>query len=325
MMRFSTACTHALRSIILPPGAFRIVLAAAVVFSHLTRFDVGRLAVLVFFYLSGYWTSKIWNEKFRGEAAPRFYASRYLRIAPLYLLAVIVAAWALGLALHPENLTLLGVATTLRDPIVVAWSLDVELQFYLLLPFVVALLARATMTQGVVVALLIGIAGCLLEYRYGVVTVAKYFPAFAFGTMTHIRAWKPSARAAYVSLCAFAVVTAATFATPFIDRTSPDPFDRDIYGFFWMLPLIPYVARSLTIPSTRLDRHLGNLSYPLYLVHAPIINLAKAYVPWMMLTKIAAAALAGLVATALYVFIDRPVDRWRVRWTEGKQGVAPAD
>ena len=34
------------RSAVLPPGAFRLLLAAAVVVSHASRFDIGRLAVL---------------------------------------------------------------------------------------------------------------------------------------------------------------------------------------------------------------------------------------------------------------------------------------
>ena len=44
-----------------------------------------------------------------------------------------------------------------------------------------------------------------------------------------------------------------------------------------MIPLLPYVARSLTVKSSKLDRHLGNLSYPLYLVHLPLIWFVRAH------------------------------------------------
>src|SRR4051794_30382532 len=83
-------------SLVMPPGAFRLLLAGLVVASHITHFDIGRIAVLLFFYLSGYWVTKVWVEKFGQRHMLRFYAARYLRIAPLYLLVMVVAALALG-------------------------------------------------------------------------------------------------------------------------------------------------------------------------------------------------------------------------------------
>src|SRR5687768_1766047 len=99
----------AFQHLILPPGAFRLLLALMVVVSHLTRFDIGRLAVLLFFFLSGYWTAQIWAAKFAGRDWKAFYASRWLRIAPLYLIAMGVFAVVLGVTPRLENLTLLGV------------------------------------------------------------------------------------------------------------------------------------------------------------------------------------------------------------------------
>src|SRR4051812_48778350 len=83
-------------SLVMPPGAFRLLLAALVVASHITHFDIGRIAVLLFFYLSGYWVTKVWVEKFGQRNTLRFYAARYLRIAPLYLLVMGVSALALS-------------------------------------------------------------------------------------------------------------------------------------------------------------------------------------------------------------------------------------
>ena len=37
------------------PGVIRLILAALVMFSHMSRFQVGRIGVLLFFFLSGYW------------------------------------------------------------------------------------------------------------------------------------------------------------------------------------------------------------------------------------------------------------------------------
>jgi peptidoglycan/LPS O-acetylase OafA/YrhL len=156
----SSVSAFARSGFVLPPGAFRLVLALAVVASHVTPLDIGRLAVLAFFFLSGFWSSRIWAQKFGSGATLRFYAARWLRIAPLYLLVLLTWAAIRGTPLHPENFTLFGVATTDRDPLRVSWSLDIELQFYLLLPLLFGLVAEASAGLTILGALAMGAAGC---------------------------------------------------------------------------------------------------------------------------------------------------------------------
>lgn len=317
VMTAERASIMGVRGLVLPPGLFRLSLAAAVLLSHLSRFDVGRLAVLLFFYLSGYWVTRVWQAKFGPRATLRFYAARYLRIAPLYLLALFAAAMLNGIRIAPENIVLFGTATTGHDPIGVSWSLDIELQFYLLLPALVLLLNRVNSMAVIALSLVTAAVGIALEATVGLHTVLKFLPAFLLGLLTFTRRWRPGQLTANLSLGAFVVMTAITAFTPFLDKKTPDPFDQDIWSFFWMLPLLPYVARSLEVRSTALDRHAGNLSYPLYLVHVPMVNLLQAHMAFGVAGKLAAAVLSTLAALALYVVVDRPVDRWRVRLTEG--------
>lgn len=303
---------------IAPPGAFRLLLAFAVVVSHISAIDIGRLGVLLFFYLSGYWTAVIWRQKFGGRAVGRFYLSRYWRVAPLFLLIGITAALVRGFPIRLENFTLLGIGSSNNDPTGVSWSLDVELQFYLLLPLVIAALTAAPW-RTLAASLVIAVVGVWLDLRYEVTTVLKYLPAFLLGAMTFTAAWKPSLRTAHLSLAGFILFTVGTMATPFFLKTTPDPFDQDIWGFFWMLPLLPYVAHSLTVRSTPLDRDLGNLSYPLYLIHYAVIALATQNFGYGMPVKLGAVALSCALALAVYYFVDRPIDRVRVAVTEGKR------
>jgi len=300
----------------LPPGAFRLTLAFAVVVSHVSAIDIGRLAVLLFFYLSGYWTARIWREKFDGKRLGRFYLSRYWRVAPLFLVATFAAAAVRHWPLHWDNFTLLGIGSTDHDPTGVSWSLDVELQFYFLLPLIIAALGAA---PGWVMAasLLLAVGGWWLDVHYQITTVAKYLPAFLMGSLTCIKSWKPSARMAHISLGLFAAFTALTAATPFFSKKTPDPFDQDIWDFLWMIPLLPYVAHSLTIKSSKLDRDFGNLSYPLYLVHYATITVMMKTFGSGLAIKAAAVSLACILAVALYLLFDRPMDRIRVRVTEG--------
>ncbi|MDP3854857.1 acyltransferase [Phenylobacterium sp.] len=305
---------------ILSPGAFRLLLAFAVVASHLSRLDIGRLAVLLFFYLSGYWVARMWDRKFQQRRLGRFYASRYLRIAPLYLLALIAAAILLQRPIQAENLSLIGVASSDNDPIGISWSLDVELQFYLLIPLIVGMAMSLPLWAVGVGSLTIAILGWVIAGHFGIVSVAQYLPVFVLGVLTHLRGWEPSRRLAHASLAAFVILTVVAAVAPatrsFVDKTVADPFHRDIFAFFWMLPLLPYVARSIAKPSGDLDRHLGNLSFPVYLVHYPIAAYLVSHQTAPLVAKPAALLATVLMAVGLYLVFDRPVDELRMRWTE---------
>ncbi|RAK66546.1 acyltransferase family protein [Phenylobacterium kunshanense] len=303
--------------LVAPPGAFRLMLAFAVVLSHMSGFDVGRLAVLLFFFLSGYWTARIYQEKFGGNRVGLYYLSRYWRIAPLFFIITVAAALARNQwdDMGWTNLTLLGIASWGYDPTGVSWSLDVELQFYLLLPLALAFLVRAPKVT-LLASVVIGAFGWWLHERHDIVTVAKFLPVFMLGALTHVAAWKPGNRSAMLSLGAFIAMTAVTAATPFFRKSTPDPFDHDIWGMIWLLPLLPYVAHSLTIRSTSFDRHLGNLSYPLYLVHYPVIALMASAYGHGLPSKLATLVISVILAVLTYFLLDRPLDRIRVRVTE---------
>lgn len=271
---------------------------------------------MLFFYLSGYWTSRIWVEKFKNKKNWMFYLSRYWRIYPLFIVVTLAGAALRGLPLNICNFTLIGVATTGVDPTGVSWSLDLEMQFYLLLPLVAAIVFRAPVAAfaGSLVMMALGF---WLHHQLGIATVATYLPAFVLGILTYSRSWRPSQGHALISLAGFGAFCVLTYFTPFFSKRVPDPFDQDIWALIWMLPLLPYAAHSLTIKSSRMDRHFGNLSYPLYLVHFAVIRMAMDHLGESLPVKLAATLASFGVAILIYVVIDRPVDRVRVRVTEG--------
>lgn len=299
------------------PGLFRLILALAVVASHVTGYEIGRLAVLMFFYLSGFWVSELWRNRFAPDRLLVFYGSRAFRIYPLYILCAVGAAIFTGEALQLANWSLLGVASTSHDPLSVSWSLDVEMQFYLLVPAIVWLLAKPWRTGQAILVALVTVAGWLAFWRFGIVTVAQYLPAFALGVLTSVHDWRPSKRLAHASLGLFAVFTLAAWALPitrtFLLKDLPDPFDRDIFGFLWMLPLVPYIAHSLRVRSDSPDRHLGNWSYPIYLVHAPVIAYARETMGAGVGPKALAVFAALAISGAVYLLVDRNVEKWRQR------------
>ena len=97
--------------------------------------------VLIFFSLSGYLLYAPFARA-HGGGRPvdiRAYAlRRLLRIAPAYL----VAAFAISLLWYPQLLEdPWGIASTQWGPIMVVWTLQLEIAFYILLPLVAAILA----------------------------------------------------------------------------------------------------------------------------------------------------------------------------------------
>ena len=297
------------------PGLFRLLLAACVVVSHASNLEVGRIAVLLFFVLSGYWVYDIWTARFGRDRTALFYASRYLRVAPLYLVGLTLAAVLTGFDVGLVNYAILGAANARVDPLWVSWSLDVELQFYLLLPLLAALME----TEPQAFPALTGIAalcGWLLYWRTGVVEIFQYLPAFAAGMLIRRHAWDPGRRVALVSLAAFVLLTLALFLSdeglPYLLKDRPHLVNRDLFAFAWMIPLLPYLAHALAQPSGALDRHLGNLSYPLYISHPAVMTLFTVLTPHKTLTLKLACLAAILSATvALYAFVDRPCERAR--------------
>ena len=88
----------------LAPGWFRLLLAFVVVLYHTRRIVfIGYWAVFVFFVLSGYWLHEMYRDKFSRAVRPitTFYASRILRVYPVFavatLLAIVVRATVLAL------------------------------------------------------------------------------------------------------------------------------------------------------------------------------------------------------------------------------------
>ena len=309
-----------LEKLIIQPGAFRLFLAFLVFVSHVTRINTGRLGVILFFVLSGYWIARIWREQYKNSTVTWFYIGRYLRLMPVYL-AIVLTAWLfLGGSLWP-NLILIGIATTRGDVIGVSWSLDIELQFYALLPLVLMVIPRINTPIGAA-SLLVSCVGWYLFFTYEVATVLQYLPAFALGALIYEAKYRPDTRTAMISGAAFLAFTLIVLASPMrwiFDTTQTEDWQGDMFALIWILPIIPYVAASLTIKSSTIDRHLGNFTYPFYLVHYPIIFLMASQFSNKIVSKGGALAISIVVAAAFYFLVDRPAEKLRYSLIEKRR------
>lgn len=322
---------YRLATILAGPGAFRLFLAALVVVQHLTRARIGLTAVMVFFMLSGYWVSRICQEKFIDRDRPvwQFYVSRILRLWPAYVAAVLLAvlfALLAGAPFDPRDLNglaLFGTATLHRDPLGVSWSLDVEAQFYLMLPLLMLIGTRFGL-GGLIAATCLGLSlGWWLFAGFRIWTALQYLPLFLAGLLIWRQDWRPKGGAALLSVVIF-LAAGATFyltgATRGLIVSAPLPKPWLLFGaMVWALLLIPFVAWNVRQRGGRNDRILGDLSYSLYLTHYPVIATLKVYAPedFGLDMKLVAVVLSATVGLAFWYAIDRPIENWRARLFRG--------
>lgn len=302
------------------PGGLRLILALLVLLSHLSSLNIGRPAVVLFFVISGYWVSRRWWEC--GDGAISFAATRLARIWPLFAL-ISALTWALqgwlGLPRSPDlvaGLLLLGSASRGDMIVSVAWSLDLELQFYLCLPLLWLAARRLPGWQLWLLGTLAWGLGMWLMAR-GAWSFLLYLPAFAAGMWLAAGKWCPAAGGVWAAAGAFVAIAAGMAIWP---ETRPlllkgpglSPLAEQLGHLVWSLLLLPLVARVLAGPSSRRDRQLGDASYALYLVHAPVIMGFAAGLALNGTALKLAALPATLLATLLaWRCIDVPLERAR--------------
>jgi peptidoglycan/LPS O-acetylase OafA/YrhL len=341
------------RPTIFSPGLFRLVLACVVFAQHSTRLLMGAAAVFLFFGLSGYWIVTIWEKDYAATRSPAFtfYVSRAWRLLPAFwvanLLAILVAALRGTLpdeyrtvafaphifAIIGSNLALLGYALLphsqrLLDP---AWSLDVEAEFYLVLPLLM-FLRPAWRARALFLAGFIGLCVILLDGEPVYRNLGYYVFFFGVGLYFHHSQKVPSQSLALgglgVSLlclclcCAVpglrGLVLASTHAAGRAVRWSYAA--NCVFAFLMM----PFAFRTVHQPSPKHDRVLGDLSYLVYLFHVPVLApLGESYfnlslrqrLPWLALVWISVFA----VSFAFWALVHRPLERQRKRFIAGRK------
>jgi peptidoglycan/LPS O-acetylase OafA/YrhL len=321
------------------PGFFRLLLASTVMVSHFTRLSLGVFAVYVFFVLSGYWITVMWKRKYSRSKVPftAFVVSRFWRLLPAFLLInliCILTAKALGfpVVMTPRalfsNLFLLGYAslkTGVYDP--PAWSLDIEMQFYLVVPlfFLAMRRAKEALWLGLVVLSLLGLHNLWTHPNQGTLTMLPYTPFFAIGVAV---AWfdiRVPRRVAIGSASLWIVTCAAILVLPGLRGmllVGRHPDAMAIYNdslliilAFFVAPLALWTVRQKSSPT---DKMAGDLSYLVYLVHYLLMLLLRKYaegvshiqmLPWLV------GGVPGIfiMSFLIWKYYDHPINRWRER------------
>ena len=305
-------------------AVMRWVLASIVLMTHLRATFVpstaaldlivslgGKAAVTGFFLISGYSIAHSYGERPDG-----FFRRRFLRIYPLYLVAVLFTQLVVYLAPSPAvcldgyayvsagfctsvaNALLLqdfaAIPLTYNIPL---WSLSIEVLYYLLAPF----LHRRSRT---VIALFI-IASMIVFYLspapgllYGYSALVYFWPwliGFLLGRDMGRTAWA----------IGFGLIGALLVFLS--KRETVEPLSVATYLVTFAVIL---AAPHLRIPALlrKAANFLGDLSYPLYLFHLPLAIFFFKYVGLRGLPEFL-IAIIGSTAVLWYVF-DEKLKHW---------------
>lgn len=309
-------------------------------------FSCGFLGVDLFFVLSGFLLGLPFLQWARGARAfpdlARFWKRRCLRVLPAYyaqLGILILAGWLIGGAWPVDLRKLLaylsmqfvffdGIAPLLNG---VWWSLPVEWNFYIVLPLLGLMFARARwwlVAGGVLVAVVAFRLFCyqlLLEDRAigpvaypMILQLPGRLDEFVFGMVAawfHLRRGTPTPRR---DGCALALGVAGLLGLLMVLDGRGDIFATAaaplIFGYATfagvLLALIVYAAASplrlaRVLFGGRVLAFLGTISYSLYLWHAVVFQVAYAsgFAPWTYGAGITGRVLLAVLPTAVSLAI----------------------
>lgn len=319
------------------PGALRMALALSVFLHHTTSYNIGMSAVLIFFVLSGYWVATMWAATYSKTRSPylTFVVSRFWRIAPVFALCSAIT-WTLlywrgdapanvgSLARQIfSNLFILGYNALPYQANLPGWSLDMELQFYLIAPLVIFLVSKSIHVLAIFV-----LTTVLSQWLGGAATVAPFIIFFAIGVASSVYDLKPSRTLAYRTLFA-TLALLFIFAALFIKNIAMGEFHgKDLVALSSTSNLLvavmmaPWALYTVGQKSGRVDRMFGDMTYIFYLLHWPVIGAIKtgegSYLNRLWLCS---EALIVILAASFVIWrvFDRPLNRWRAAWVASRR------
>jgi peptidoglycan/LPS O-acetylase OafA/YrhL len=330
-------------------GSLRLFLALSVALGHFGMplgFPTSDIAVQSFYVISGFYMALVLNEKYGPGTYWLFISNRLLRLWPTYIVVLVLSFavagnWrpivsldrfsfayfiasqilivgqdlyfflfvnngTLAFTIHPVAMP--GLLYTFA-PIPQAWTLGLEIYFYLLAPLfvrrgpiVIATLIAASLILRMGLQWSFGFSGEPWSYRFFPSEIALFL-AGSLGYYAY-SSHNDAQRTQVKRLLSIAAVL--LFACLAINRWD---------GISRLASLSLLAAVVVGVPQlfelTRdiaWDKYLGELSYPLYICHFLFgWILLPETVPGVYL----AVFLSVATSVLLYHLVDRPVDRWR--------------
>jgi peptidoglycan/LPS O-acetylase OafA/YrhL len=313
----------------------------------------GYVAVQTFFLLSGFvlarsYAATHWNR----SSLIRYWAARFARIYPTYLLSLVIVAYFIGRFLGRPTVSAANKTSALFDYAFLlqgwwrngggpgwntpAWSLSCELFFYLCLPAVLPVIWRAGPRLLAGIVALSFVAPVILahlnvpSYWKPVHHFADFTMGIAAARLFQRLELRPGRRHLAERLYLPAMAAGAfLIAWPQLLRGTY----LDLNSALRPLNAVALIGLALgggavaKVLSSRAVDYLGQASYSMYILHVPLLwwygngGVKRFHLP----PGIAALVFGGIVIAAAvlsYELVEKPANRWIRNWTARK--LAPA-
>lgn len=205
-----------------------------------------------------------------------------------------------------------------------AWSLDLELTFYLLVPLIARLsLGRLVAITVAALALRLTIQAAANTWSPTMLSPTLYFilpPQFIFFALgllayrLHARFRPQAAISVAIGRVAAAVIIPVTL---FYSEIPVPPAVKVKFYYLAILVALPFLFE--VTRNSVIDRWIGELSYPIYICHILVLTVLLAFgglSPSSPLVGPVCAAISILLSIVLNLAIAAPVERFRLRQTE---------
>lgn len=325
-------------------GTYRLVLSILVLLSHvgiLRGHDSGVAALVSFFLLSGFVMTALIRRNYNSpDRVATFYLDRAMRLFPqfllylsLTLLLVVVAQPTspfltdlsgvkvlLNALMLPLNFYMLGLDNALLIP--QAWSLGLELTFYLVIPFLLLYRMEMVAFVGSIAVFMLAYFSVINNDIFGY----RLLPGTLFIFLCGSFLYRLQSKQRIAILIATYAVAIALFL---LVRTTPSL--QVAYNYEVLIGLLiglPVVALLSRMKFGKFDELLGNISYGVFLNHFLILwSLQAAGVDTGKTSNVLTLIACSLaLAWVSYRIVERPVIQYRrkIRAKETFQNAMPS-
>jgi peptidoglycan/LPS O-acetylase OafA/YrhL len=336
-------------------------------YALINLFPSGLLGVELFFVISGLIISYPFiSAYFRGQRNPsvrNFYLRRVTRLEPPYFLVMVACYLFLSFtgyvpeATHTFAATSTSLETSLASSLVYihgllfggspklnppTWSLEIEIQFYILAPIILIAALRLRRLTAIVLGILVLIIGSifashLLEIQFGAwhrVLLTKFLHLFLAGILVNLLVFGglvPQRVPRAVWDAGFIVAIAILYM---IDKCKgsmlSDAAQVPCYLILFLAAFEgAFLRHFLSLPWIFT---IGGMCYTIYLIHLPILQALigivmrasdfVSFIPGLLISAVVTTPILFAVSVAFFLLIEKPCmnPRWPLRlqnWLAG--------
>ncbi|MGE7955376.1 acyltransferase family protein [Pseudomonas sp. NPDC089530] len=310
-------------------GAYRLLLAVLVAVSHMGKtfmgLNPGVVAVISFLIISGFVMTSLIERNYKvSEKVGLFYVDRVLRLYPQFLFYFIVSCVVIYFLLpgtpQAAELTLRNIAASLpmvplgfymfgaagQEILPPAWSLGLEMCFYLVIPFLIIYRARGVAFALSVAVFMTACLGFINTDLYGY----RLLPGVLFMFLCGSYLYKPRAKGLAIA-AGTAVVAALVFVAIMTGLIERRPFNAEVTaGIALGIPAVYWLTK---LKFHRVDEFLGNISYGVFLNHFVVMYFLRAFWPVAYDGYIVATVLvlSCFLSGVSYYCVERPALKLR--------------